>query len=48
MTEIATHQGNFQVKKTNIVQDVKYASDVIQETSAATEGILASIEEEMQ
>ncbi|WJE53658.1 hypothetical protein QRE66_05140 [Bacillus cereus] len=42
MTEIATHQGNFQVKKTNIVHDVKYASDVIQETFAATEGISES------
>ncbi|WP_369901925.1 DUF4077 domain-containing protein [Bacillus manliponensis] len=46
MTEIVIHQENFQVKTTNIVQDVTHATSVIQETSAATEEVLASVEEE--
>ena len=46
MREIVGHQENFQVKTTNIVKDVTHASNVIQQTSAATEEVLASIEEE--
>ncbi|HDX9577819.1 TPA: DUF4077 domain-containing protein [Bacillus pseudomycoides] len=46
MTEIVHHQESFQVKTTNIVQDVTYASTVIQQTSAATEDVLVSVEEE--
>lgn len=37
---------SFEVKAANIVQDVTHASNVIQETSAATEEILASVDEE--
>ncbi|UOB78716.1 DUF4077 domain-containing protein [Bacillus sp. ZJS3] len=46
MREIVGHQENFQVKTTNIVKDVTHASNVIQQTSAATEEVLASVEEE--
>lgn len=46
MREIVGHQESFQVKTTNIVKDVTHASNVIQQTSAATEEVLASVEEE--
>ncbi|MGU3352234.1 DUF4077 domain-containing protein [Bacillus sp. M5A3_1b] len=46
MREIVGHQENLQVKTTNIVKDVTHASNVIQQTSAATEEVLASVEEE--
>ncbi len=46
MREIVGHQESFQVKTTNIVKDVTHTSNVIQQTSAATEEVLASVEEE--
>ncbi|MGG2017670.1 DUF4077 domain-containing protein [Bacillus sp. S10(2024)] len=46
MTEIVHHQESFQVKTTNIVQDVTYASTVVQQTSTATEDVLVSVEKE--
>ena len=46
MREIVGHQESFQVKTTSIVKDVTHASHVIQQTSAATEEVLASVEEE--
>ncbi|EOW9528374.1 DUF4077 domain-containing protein [Bacillus cytotoxicus] len=46
MQEIEEYQENFQVKTTNIVKDITYASSVIQQTSLATEEVLASVEEE--
>ncbi|GGE67836.1 DUF4077 domain-containing protein [Priestia taiwanensis] len=46
MAEIAQHQENFQRRTSDIVQDVTHASSVIQQTSAATEEVLASVEEE--
>ena len=46
MREVVVHQESFQVKTTNIVKDVTHASNVIQQTSTATEEVLASVEEE--
>ena len=46
MQEVVVHQESFQVKTTNIVKDVTHASNVIQQTSTATEEVLASVEEE--
>jgi methyl-accepting chemotaxis protein len=46
MTEIIQHQESFQERTYDIVQGVTYASSVIQQTSAATEEVLASVEEE--
>lgn len=38
------HQKSFEVKMANIVQDVTHASNMIQETSAATEEVLAGVD----
>ncbi|COF97740.1 Methyl-accepting chemotaxis protein 4 [Streptococcus pneumoniae] len=46
MRGVVVHQESFQVKTTNIVKDVTHASNVIQQTSTATEEVLASVEEE--
>ncbi|MEI5909588.1 DUF4077 domain-containing protein [Bacillus spongiae] len=46
MTNIVNQQGEFQSKTVQIVEEVTNASSLIQETSAATEEVLASVEGE--
>jgi methyl-accepting chemotaxis protein len=48
MVEIIDHQESFQKRTSDIVEGVTYASSVIQQTSAATEEVLASVEEETE